>query len=92
VKDEPLSKDRAKTQLNRCLAEGKVTYTKHFREELAHDDLITGDILTVCRSGAVIMEPEKDIKTGQWKYRIEGLTADRHKYQWSSASGPTWQC
>lgn len=79
MKDEALSKDRAKTQLNRCLIEGEVTYTKHFTEELANDDLTTGDILTVCRSGAVIMEPEKDIKTGQWKYRIEGLTADQRQ-------------
>jgi len=23
------------------------------------------------------MSPEKDIRTGDWKYRIEGLTADR---------------
>jgi hypothetical protein len=22
------------------------------------------------------MAPEKDIKTGQWKYRIEGITAE----------------
>ena len=25
------------------------------------------------------MEPEKDIKTGQWKYRIEGITVDRRR-------------
>jgi len=25
------------------------------------------------------MSPEKDLKTGQWKYRIEGITADRRK-------------
>ena len=27
------------------------------------DDLTTEDVLTVCRSGAIIMAPEKDIKT-----------------------------
>ena len=59
-----------------CLEEGVVSYSRHFRDELANDALTTGDILTVCRSGAIAMAAEKDIKTGQWKYRIEGLTAD----------------
>jgi len=54
----------------------KMALTRHFRDELANDDLTMEDVLSVCRSGAVILEPEKDIKTGQWKYRIEGTTAD----------------
>ena len=65
--------------MNRCLEEGSVIYTQHFGKELANDNLTTQDVLAVCRSGAVIMEPEKDIKTGQWKYRIEGITIERRK-------------
>ncbi len=76
MKGAPLSKGQAKAQLNRCLEEGAIIYTRHFWGELANDDLTTDDILAVCRSGAVIMEPEKDIMTGQWKYRIDGITAD----------------
>jgi hypothetical protein len=34
-------------------------------------------VLTVCRSGALVMSPEKDIRTGDWKYRIEGSTVER---------------
>jgi Domain of unknown function (DUF4258) len=79
VNDEALGKDRAKAQINWCLYEGAVSYTTHFREELANDNLTTEDVLTICRSGAVIMEPEKDIRTGQWKYRIEGNTADSRR-------------
>jgi hypothetical protein len=79
VSDAPLAKDRAKARLNRCLSEGAVIYSRHFRDELAHDDLSTEDILAVCRAGAIVMAPEKDIKTGQWKYRIEGITADRRQ-------------
>jgi hypothetical protein len=30
------------------------------------------DVLSVCRSGAVTTVPEQDIRTGDWKYRIEG--------------------
>jgi hypothetical protein len=45
----------------------------------ANDDLTTEDVLAICRAGVIIMAPEKDIKTGKWKYRIEGLTADRRQ-------------
>jgi Domain of unknown function (DUF4258) len=79
VSNEPLSKDRAKAKLNLCLEEGVVLYSRHFREELARDDLTRGDVLTVCRSGMIVMAAEKDIKTGDWKYRIEGMTADRRQ-------------
>jgi hypothetical protein len=77
--DAPLTKDRAKAELNRCLTEGKAIYSKHFRDELANDDLTMEDILAVCRSGSIAMAAEKDIKTGQWKYRIEGTTVDRNE-------------
>lgn len=77
--DEPDSKDRAKARLNRCLDDGVVIYSQHFRRELAKDDLTTVDVLAICRSGAIIMAPEKDIRTGQWKYRIEGMTADQRQ-------------
>jgi hypothetical protein len=39
VRDAPLSKDRAKAELNRCLEERAVIYSRHFRDELADDDL-----------------------------------------------------
>jgi hypothetical protein len=45
----------------------------------ANDDLTTEDVLAICRAGVIIMAPEKGIKTGKWKYRIEGLTADRRQ-------------
>lgn len=77
--DAPLTRDEAKAVLNRCLEEGVVSYTKHFRDELTDDDLSTEDVLRISRSGAIIEAPEKDIKTGQWKYRIEGITSDSRR-------------
>lgn len=77
--EEPLSKDHAKAKLNRCFEEGAVIYSQHFRDELANDDLTRVDVLMICRSGAIVAAPEKDIKTGHWKYRIEGTTIDRHR-------------
>jgi hypothetical protein len=76
LRDGPLTKDQAKAELNRCVEEGAVVYSRHFRDELAKDDLTTGDVLSVCRSGVVIMAPEKDIRTAEWKYRIEGRTVE----------------
>ena len=77
MSDRPLSGDRAKARLNRCLEDGAVLYSRHFRDELVNDDLSMEDVLVVCRSGAIMMAPEKDIRTGRWKYRIEGFNADR---------------
>ena len=76
MQDAPLTKDRAKIQLNLCLDDGFVVYTRHFKEELASDGLTTEDALAVCHSGVIQMAPEKDIRTGDWKYMIEGYTAD----------------
>ena len=77
--DEPLAKDAAKARLNRCLEDGTVIYSKHFRDELINDGLTMEDVLLVCKSGVVIMAPEKDIRTGRWKYRIEGISSERRR-------------
>jgi len=79
VTDQPLGKVQAKAKLNRCLEGGVVIYSRHFREELVKDALALQDVLAVCKSGAIIIAPEQDIKTGKLKYRIEGLTADRRQ-------------
>jgi hypothetical protein len=75
---EPLGSDQAKAKLNRCLQEGRVIYSQHFREELAKDALDMEDVLLVCSAGVIRSAPEIDIRSGQWKYRIEGATLD-HK-------------
>lgn len=77
--DRPLSRDQAEAKLNRCLEEGAAIYSRHFRDELLNDDLSMQDVLTVCKSDVIFMAPEKDIKTARWKYRIEGVNADRPK-------------
>ncbi len=76
MSDAPLARSAAKHRLNGCLDEGTAIYTKHFREELVNDGFSMEDILFVCRSGTILMEPEQDTKSGHWKYRIEGKTLD----------------
>ncbi len=52
--------------------EGRIITTRHFREELANEQLTFEDAWIVLRSGAIYQEPDQDVKTGYWKYRVEG--------------------
>jgi hypothetical protein len=69
VKDGPLTKDEAKAQLNLCLDDDVVIYTRHFKEELASDGLTMEDVLAVCNSGVVPIAPEEAIQrtTKRWR-------------------------
>jgi hypothetical protein len=57
------------------LEHGKVLPTKHFREELADEQITFQDAHDVLRLGIIYDEPEQDSGThgtDEWKYRIEG--------------------
>jgi hypothetical protein len=45
---------------------------KHFKEELANEGLDILDAHNVLRMGNIFKEPEPDIRSGDWKYRMEG--------------------
>jgi uncharacterized DUF497 family protein len=51
-------------------------YTRHFWTELRNDGLSMQDVLTVCRSGRVV-QVEPDLRTGDSRYRLEGLTVEQ---------------
>ena len=40
------------------------------------DGLILPDALRVLKTGNIFHEPECDLKTGDWKYRVEGREVD----------------
>jgi hypothetical protein len=67
-----LSKSDAEGLLRHCLEDGIVIRGRHFREELAAEGLEFEDALVVLRKGRIHDEPEPNVKTGEWKYRIEG--------------------
>lgn len=77
VPERPLDRDSAKRELLARLSGGRVVYTRHFRDELRNDGLTMQDVLTVCRAGAIRRQAEIDLKTGLWKYRIEGSSDGR---------------
>lgn len=63
--------------LRYCLGDGgTVTPTKHFRDELAKEGLSFPDAWYVLKTGTIYNPAEPDIKTGEWKYQIEGHAPD----------------
>ena len=74
-----LSRAEARLLVQHCLEQGAVIFSRHFRDELAKEQLEITDAQRVLKHGHIYTEPEPDIKTGEWKYRIEGLTVDSHE-------------
>jgi hypothetical protein len=66
----------AEDLLRHCLEDGKVIPTKHFRDELANENLTLEDAWIVFRRGRIYNPPEPDLKTGEWRYRIEVFEPD----------------
>ena len=62
--------------MRECLKYGSIIPGRHFRDELAAEGLVFSDALVILKSGWIYNEPEQDIKTGDWKYRIVGSPGD----------------
>jgi hypothetical protein len=72
-----LTQEVARDVLSDCLGgTGTVVPGKHFREELGKEDLTIPDAWQVLRSGCIYNPSELDMKTGEWKYTIEGYVPD----------------
>jgi hypothetical protein len=66
----------AQSVLQDCLEDGSIIPSKHFREELSKEGLGLGDALYILRTGQIYDPGEQDIKTGEWKYGVEGQQAE----------------
>ena len=67
-----LSRAEAAELIRDCLSAGRVIPGKHFRDELANEGLDILDAHYVLRTGNIFQEPEPDIRSGDWKFRMEG--------------------
>lgn len=68
-----LSLQEAEDLLHYCLGpEGEIIPSPHFRKALKDEGLEIPDAWFVLRTGHIFLPPESDIKTGEWKYRVEG--------------------
>ena len=70
---ECLTQQEATDLARFCLGpSGRTRPGKHFRNELANEGLAMVDAEGVLRTGQVFDPAEQDIRTGEWKYRLEG--------------------
>jgi hypothetical protein len=67
-----LTRAEAADLVRYCLSAGRLIPGKHFREELANEGLDILDAHNVLKTGNIFQEPEPDIRSGDWKYRMEG--------------------
>jgi uncharacterized DUF497 family protein len=74
---EALRIGEALALLRHCLSKGgSVTWGLHFKKALEDEKVAFADAWQVLRAGRIYEAPEPDIKTGEWKYRVEGHTPD----------------
>ena len=63
--------------LHFCLSEGgSVRRGPHFLKALSDEGLTLPDAWQILRNGRIYEAPDQDIKTREWKYRVEGYTPD----------------
>ena len=62
----------AQDLLRICLDRGRVIAGRHFRDELAHENVEMTDAWTVLKQGRIYNEPEFHTGSQEWNYRIEG--------------------
>lgn len=59
--------------LHFCLeGDGEVIPSRHFRDELVNEKLTFEDAWMVLTRGRIYNPAEPDVKTGEWKYSVEG--------------------
>jgi uncharacterized DUF497 family protein len=55
---------------------GVVEQHPHFKRALTEDGLDYADVLPVLKAGAIYEQPEFDSRFQEWRYKIEGRTAE----------------
>ena len=76
-KDETsYTKFQATSLIKKIVKSGFIRTTKHAKDRMKERDITNQDILWAFKYGKVIDEPEPDIKTGYWKYKIIGNAID----------------
>ena len=73
---EPLDPGQAKTRLNECVRDGSIRESTHFLQRLEQRGMTMQNVYQVCRSGSIKTPPELHARSGDWNYRIEGMTTN----------------
>lgn len=65
------SNEEARTVFRKAAREGAIVLTKHARKRMREYGVDNNDILSLARTGVILIASELDIKTNEWTYRIE---------------------
>jgi hypothetical protein len=74
--EKPLPLIDALQLIRQHFNDGNIISTKHFRERLKDRNISIQDVTEIVKSGTIKKDPEKDLITSEWKYRIEGKSID----------------
>ena len=80
--------DRILNLMREKIRKRQYIMTYHARREMHYDDLAIYDIERGVLTGK-ILERQKDIATGEWKYRIAGKTVEGGKIEVVAKLSPT---
>ncbi len=80
--------DRILNRIREKIRTRQYIMTYHARREMNYDDLTVYDIERAILTGKII-ERQKDETTNEWKYRIEGKTAEGGKVEVIAKISPT---
>ena len=75
------ARDQARRIFATAVTSGRMTPIPHFWRELENARAARRDLEHVARTGRVYREPEPNIRSGNWRYRIEGTDVDGHRLQ-----------
>lgn len=67
-----LGKQEAAALVRQCLDSGEIVIGPHAQKAMVDDALDIEDLYKVLKAGVIYDEPEQDIRTSDWKYRMEG--------------------
>lgn len=66
-----MSRIQARKKLSEFLKlkPNRIIQTKHFKQEMANDDLIMNDVINVLHKGQILEDPE--FENGSYRYRVQ---------------------
>jgi hypothetical protein len=68
---------QAVAALRACIESGEVILTKHAIDEMLADGISRIELFRVLENGNIFQPAEQDMKTGEWKYRVESNITGR---------------
>ncbi|MBI4568226.1 MAG: DUF4258 domain-containing protein [Planctomycetes bacterium] len=80
--------DLVLTKIRERVKTGDYVMTRHALHEMDDDDLMLADV-EGCMMNGEIVERQRDLSTGEWKYRLSGAALNGDPVEVIAKLGPT---